>query len=144
MKEDKELYSSRFAYLDKEVEIVNELKICLDHEFIPCLIKRLENENSSVIDQINILREAESDIRNDILQQYFAELIKKCSDLTFFYSLDHVTSSAHEKQYLYVPLTTCYAERSFSSLKYILNDRRTNLSIETLGSILSAYFNKFD
>ncbi|KAI5151860.1 hypothetical protein ENBRE01_2440 [Enteropsectra breve] len=42
--------------------------------------------------------------------------------------------------YYNVPLTTVSVERSFSSYKTILNDKRRNLTIENIGKLITFIF----
>lgn len=43
----------------------------------------------------------------------------------------------------YTTLTTSEIERSFSSMKFILNSKRLNITVENLDKNLLIYYNKF-
>ena len=42
----------------------------------------------------------------------------------------------------FVPLTSVAVEQSFSKFKNLLDDKRTNLTIENIEKLLILYFNK--
>ena len=42
----------------------------------------------------------------------------------------------------YIPLTSVAAEQSFSKYKYLLDDKRNNLTIENIEKLMILYFNK--
>jgi hypothetical protein len=118
-----------------------DLEFIYIHELLklPEIIKQLESSSLSIYQQIDLLKSARVLTTDPLLLERFDNILATNPDLEFFTNFSGVKSSS--KYYVYAPLTTCWVERSFSAMKYILGDRR-NMSVETLKQQLSLYFNK--
>ncbi|KAG0434310.1 hypothetical protein DMUE_5230, partial [Dictyocoela muelleri] len=119
-----------------------ELAIIKKHSFLINSIEKLEREDISSIQQIEIIKDVKIRLENDILKQKFNSLQNKNPDLEFFYHLNDITSPNDDKIYLNVPLTTVDVERSFSKMGIILDDLRRGMSIKTQEMLTFLYFNK--
>ena len=70
-------------------------------------------------------------------------VIQKNPDINFFMNYSCVICLKNKKIFDYVPLVSVSAERSFSLLKMLLTDRRTNMTPEKFEILLILYYNKY-
>ena len=98
---------------------------------------------SKTEDQIQILKVAISKMKkNDWLVEKVDTVIQKNPNINFFMNYSCLTFLKNEKIFEYVPLVSVSAERSFSLLKILLTDRRTNMTPEKLDMLLILYYNE--
>lgn len=111
------------------------------HELLklPGIIKSLESSSLSIYEQLELVESAKRLTKDSSFLNRFDSIFNNNPDLSFFKSFSAIKTK--DKFYLYAPLTTCWVERSFSAMKYILGDLR-NMSVETLKFQLALYFNK--
>ena len=126
----------------KEVEVIEHLRIVKNFEFLIDSINSFERNTSKTKDQIQILKVAISKLKKiDWLVEKVDTVIQKNPDINFFMNYSYVTCLKTEKIFEYVPLVSVSAERSFSLLKILLTDRRTNKTTEKLEMLLILYYN---
>ncbi|KAG0440242.1 hypothetical protein DMUE_1885 [Dictyocoela muelleri] len=118
---------------------LNEIK---NISFIIDSIKELEKKDLSTLKQLQVVKDIQEKLENDVLKSKFATLLQKNPDLSFFFNLNEITSSEDDKMYLFVPLTTVDVERSFSKMTNILDDLRRGMSVKTQEILCALYFNK--
>jgi hypothetical protein len=130
---------------------VGKLKNCLEstnlesdlfhiykYEFLIKSITRLEAAGLSVEEQLAVLENVKMKLKGDIREKLIRSL-EKNPDIYFF-----STVTLDEKiKCMYCPLTSVDVERSFSQYKYILSDRRNNLSEGSLLKLNVIQFNRF-
>ncbi|KAG0437674.1 hypothetical protein DMUE_3551 [Dictyocoela muelleri] len=92
---------------------------------------KLEGNNSSTTEQIEIIKNVKLNLYNKILIEKMYDLIVKNPDLKFFLNLNEITCKTDIKIYLYVPLTTIEVERCFSRMVLILDDLRRSLTVKS-------------
>lgn len=127
--------------LIKSETFISELKLIKKHEIIIQSITKLESDTISTEEQIIIFKEAISVIDEEIIKIKLNCLMEKNPDLHFFIKYDSMRAVENDKKYAYVPLTTAAVERSFSNLKFILDDKRKSLTVENIERMLFLYFN---
>ncbi|KAG0427401.1 hypothetical protein DMUE_5903, partial [Dictyocoela muelleri] len=98
-------------------------------------IKFLESNQISTVSQLNIIKEVQEDVKEDfVLLERIMGLINKNPDLNFL--LDLQRKNQMPELFKQIPLTTASVERSFSALTFILDDRRTHMTVDTLEKML--------
>lgn len=117
----------------------NDLQLIEKYFKIPAIIKQLESKNLTVHEQVTLLREAKLLIKDDCILQRYNDIFDTNPELEYFEKF--VAAKTTKKYYTYAPLSTCWVERSFSSLKLILTPQR-NLSVTSLKELLALYFNE--
>jgi hypothetical protein len=125
--------------------LINQLRFVNNCQFITEAINKLENEAIRTEEQVKILLKVISKVHEDndvVLVKKMSALIKKNPDLNFFLTYNAVTCGIEEKLFEYVPLVSASAERSFSLLKILFTERRTNLTPDNLEKLLILYYNK--
>ena len=88
---------------------------------------------TNVDEQMKILEEAQENLTDHALEKLTSS-IGKNKDLYPFTSKDHLLSFLFNIKY--APLTSVEVEWSFSALKNLLTEKRTNLSDENLEQLL--------
>lgn len=127
--------------LERE-KLFEELEMLKNHFFLISTISQLESSSLSTENQIEILKEAISKTAiNSTTAQILNRLILKNCDLSFFFNFNSITCHEEDKEYSFVPLSTADVERSFSGLKFLMDDKRRHLKVENLEALLALYFN---
>lgn len=130
---------------------MRRLKICLEncdvernlfnvykYEFLTKSITHLESAGLSIAKQLEFLENLKSKFVGDIKEKLIKSL-EKNPDIYFFNIV-----LLHEKiKCMYCPLTSVDVERSFSQYKYIVSDRRCNISEASLLKLNVIKFNRF-
>lgn len=131
----------QFFSENNEIDLINQLKLVSSHIYIPKAIKKLEGTNLSTEEQIQILMNVKTKLKDARLIDKLQQSSHKNPDLSFFINFCSVKSPKSNINFSFVPLTTVDAERSFSLLKGVLSERRRNLTPISLGLLLGLYFN---
>lgn len=126
----------------KEESCINELKVA-QHSFIVKYITQLESESLSTEQQINIFFKCLQNISDGNIYSKIEIMLMKNHDLDFFLKFNSTSCNFGDRKYSYVHLTSVAVERSFSSLKFLLDDKRCKMKVETLEKLLFFYYNKF-
>lgn len=119
-------------------------ELCEIYEFkdLPKLITCLEKEGLKVSEQINIV----SNFRNTIIENKYLSNFDKVWEtnpgMEFFKNFNENECDEDDRCYMYAPLSSVWVERSFSGYRYIFNDLRQCLTVESLEILLFFYFNK--
>ncbi|KAG0428691.1 hypothetical protein DMUE_5804, partial [Dictyocoela muelleri] len=130
--------NSYFSEMIKNPFLEKELKGINSHKKILQRINKLETSNLTIREQIEIINKARRDVKHDpILSKRIEDLMIKNPDLTSL--IDMISQNTEDYKNIIAPLTTVCVARSFSALSYILNDRRTNLKIDTLEKTIFLY-----
>jgi hypothetical protein len=120
-----------------------QLRSIYKYGFLNSSIELLEKNGLSVEEQMKILNDVEKNVK--FLEEFsdrWNNILLRNPDLIYFRRFNAMKVSANEKIYSYVPLTTVSVERTFSSYKEIISDRRTNLTVDSMEKLLFLYFNK--
>lgn len=129
----------------KDSDIKKQLEYVKNFEFLSNTILSLEKDKVKTEDQIKILNNTIIKLKSfAAVFEKTKSLINKNVDLDYFLNYNSLTCSKEEKIFEYIPLTSVSAERSFSLLKILLTEKRTNLSMEKLEMLLILYYNNHD
>lgn len=132
-----------FESIYNNSSLYDELNAIKSHQFLVTLIKKLESDTLTTNEQIQIIKTTNLQISGHlILAEKMKSLIIKNPDLSHFLEANPEKQEIGDGYFEYLQLTTVAVERSFSALTYILNDKRTNLTVENLEKLLFLYFNK--
>ncbi len=95
---------------------------------------------------VNVTIEIRNIIKNLITEscliERFKEIIERNTYCHFFENFNILWCLVNERVYEYAPLLTVDVGRSFSQLRYILGDLKTNMKVDTLKKSLVIYYNK--
>jgi len=111
----------------------------MQYKFLPSAIKRLENSNLKLEEQLNIIEEIKSKLSGSALQK-LNSLLSKNPDFDKFTSREN--SFEHKLKTSYAPIVTVDVERSFSRYKRIL-EIRPNLLMENTEKLNIIEFNNY-
>ena len=120
-----------------------EIRDVYAHRFLTHAIKSLEESGLSTEKQIEILLGVQSQLL--VKGKYstrFNSILSRNPNIQFFIEFNSLRSLKKNKIFAFAPLTTVDVERSFSLYKYILDDRRRNLSVCSMEKLIFLYFNK--
>ncbi len=113
-------------------QVRNELKKIIFYDFIPKIISSLEAQGLTLDVRIKILNDFRKKLVsvNDV--EKFNNILSKNPDL--FYFLNAVDKNLTEiiEEYLWAPLTSVDAERSFSKYRLLFTDNRRSLLPQTI------------
>uniref|UniRef100_A0A8D8VGZ1 HAT C-terminal dimerisation domain-containing protein n=2 Tax=Cacopsylla melanoneura TaxID=428564 RepID=A0A8D8VGZ1_9HEMI len=126
---------------------------------IPEFIKRLEtqclplSESMKVVQNMKILVEELPDACPENLKNKFNKVIEKNPGFSTIEKVNEYLNGSgtslpttidvgKSSKFKYCPMTSVDVERSFSSYKYILEDRRHRFTMENLGKIMVLHFNQ--
>lgn len=132
----KSAHSDKILSLMSNHTLLEEFEIVSCYFFLTGMIKKVETNGLTVTEVVSIIKNLENNLKHDYVKKRWKEIKEKNPDLKYFLSYNVLTCTLTERFYNYSPLTTVQVERSFSNLKYVLNERRTNMSIQTLRSSL--------
>lgn len=110
--------------------------------FLKDVIKKLETQGLSVIEQLELLEEAKQNLPQFAKEKLNSCLSKNTGFNLFISKFEDSNDYSFKQRVQYAPLVTVDVERSFSQYKYILNDRRTNLSPENIERLNVLMFNR--
>lgn len=119
-------------------KLQDELFYVNDFAFLPINIKSLESQGMKKSEQMDVLNETKSKLKDEALAKLNRSLEKSPDIISFVGNNDF----SHRKKTLYAPLTSVDVERSFSIYKNILTDRRLNLTTENIEKYNVIEFNK--
>lgn len=111
-------------------------------EILCVSIKKLEKNKIKCIEQVEIIESILNNCSIKIVVEKLKNSLIKNPDYNYFknfYNLNPDEMLIHN----YTTLTTSEIERSFSSMKFILNSKRLNMTVENLDKNLLIYYNKF-
>jgi hypothetical protein len=118
--------------LEDEIFYVN------DFAFLPKIIKGLEKQGLKKSEQMDLLNEAKSQLKDEVLIKLNNSLAKNTDIHSFIENNDFT----FRKKTIYAPLISVDVERSFSLYKNILSDRRQCLKTENIEKYNVIEFNK--
>ena len=114
--------------------------------FLVTCIKKIETQGLSIHDQFKVLMDIKQHpLLPEWAKQRFTDILQKNEGLTklqFYYNSDE--DLAFNNRVQYAPLVSADVERSFSQYKYLLSERRTNLSVENIEMLNIVMFNHFN
>jgi hypothetical protein len=148
----------------KKPELAGQLAYIRAHfADIPTIIEKLETKNLPLTDAFKLVDDFNSKLSKNntktcnILTSKLSDLLKKNTGLSILRKANNIlngnfTNESHdteipvgaEKSYIfkYCPTTSCDVERSFSSYKTILEEKRQNFLVENIERYLVIYCNK--
>ena len=114
--------------------------------FLAEAIKKLETQGLSVEQQLNIVDGIKNSIcLPDWAKQKYEEILESNCGLTVLREkLNSLQDLGYNIRMQFAPLTSVEVERSFSQYKYILSDRRTNLTVEHIEMMNMVMFNSHE
>lgn len=123
-------------------EFRNELIVINNFKDLPDIILKLESKELTVSEQIYLIQSFDTKISNDEYREKYALIWESNPDYNYFKNYNVLTCDENMRCLNYAPLTSVWVERSFSSYRYIYNDLRKKLTVNTLKILLAFYFNK--
>lgn len=111
-----------------------------EYDFLPKAIVKLEEEGLRVEDQLEIVNEVKRKLSGKAKEKLTASLAKN-PDLASFTAITNTFE--HRRITKYAPLVSVDVERSFSTHKRILSDKRLNLTEENLRILNIVNYNAF-
>jgi hypothetical protein len=134
---DKIISAIKSKLFEKEIRVVYE------HSFLVEAIKSLESSHLSTEQQISIMLEVRNKVYElSLFKKRIDQIFAKNPDFNYFENFNELKCPKSDKIFSYVPLNTVFVESSFSSYRYLLSDRRYNLTVENLERLLFLYLNK--
>ena len=121
-------------------DVKNELIEINSFNFLPDKIKELESASLTVTQHLGIIE----NVKQNLFGEYLNKLnnwLSKNPDLLKFTSEDN--SIDHRIKTVFAPLVSVGVERSFSTYKTILSDRRYNFLNSNIEKMLVIQFNNF-
>ena len=121
-------------------DVKNELVEINSFNFLPDKIKELESASLTVTQQLGIIE----NVKRNLFGEYLNKLnnsLSKNPDLLKFTSEDNLID--HRIKTVFAPLVSVDVERSFSTYKTILSDKRYNLLNSNIEKMLVIQFNYF-
>lgn len=121
-------------------DLKNQLLQLSAFKFLPERITELQKSSLKMSEQLEILEGVKKNLSGIYLDKLNNSLLKN-PDLVRFTSEDN--SMDHRIKSVFAPLVSVEVERSFSTYKIILTERRFNLSESNIEKLLVVQFNSF-
>lgn len=135
---------SKLKTLRRDVELDRQLLSMQKCFFLKDTITGIEKQGLNIDEQMEFINSIKYSERiPDFIRDAIESCLKKNTGLiTLLDKLQNGDDFEFKKRIEFAPLVSCDVERSFSTYKYILSDRRTNLSPQTIEMLNIIMFNR--